>query len=365
MGDTIPLAEAVILSSSLEGILYGISVGMFGFTLWALFPKQRSKTTTNHAMIFAACALFLFSTLHIAVNIARMIVAFVGIGSSSEAWLGAVSQKTYVLKSAIYILQTLTGDGVVIYRCYKVYRSPLVILVPCILWCSVLGTGTGVLRTFSTADTNVFAHKTTVWVSAFWGTTLATNLTATMMLAYRIWRVDRSVAEMRRASSLKGVLRVVLDAGALYSITLLSALIPFICKSNGQYVVLDMITPIISIAFYMVLIRAGLARESETLKGSRRPLSSSVRSADQSGMGGSGYPMQPLEVHIAELTETDRRGIDMDTPGSIIRKDFEMVSLSSRSEGIVAIFGPGNARDLDPDRGGTSGGATNFCQIRV
>jgi len=306
MSNGIPLTEAVLLSSALESILYGASVCMFGVTLRVLLTKHL-VTGTNHLVITAACALFLFSTMHVSIDIARLIIAFVRIGNASPEgigpWLGNVSEKTYVLKSAIYVLQTLTGDAVIIYRCYKVYRSFWVVLGPCLLWCSIVATATGTLRTFATTGTNVFAHTNMIWISSFWATTLATNLTSTILLAYRIWKIDRSVAESRTSSSLIVVLRVVLDAGALYSVTLLSALIPFICKSDGQYVVLDMITPIISIAFYMVLIRVGLSRAANS-SDITRPSPSAVRArASTDSTTHDHYPMKPIEVHISELTE--------------------------------------------------------------
>jgi hypothetical protein len=53
---------------------------------------------------------------------------------------------------------------------------------------------------------------------------------------------------------------VVMDAGALYSFTVIAAVVCFAVESNGQYVVLDMVTPIISIAFYMVILRIGIAQ---------------------------------------------------------------------------------------------------------
>jgi hypothetical protein len=56
------------------------------------------------------------------------------------------------------------------------------------------------------------------------------------------------------------MLMVVMDAGALYSFTVTAAVVCFAVESNGQYVVLDMVMPIISIAFYMVILRIGIAQ---------------------------------------------------------------------------------------------------------
>jgi hypothetical protein len=96
------------------------------------------------------------------------------------------------------------------------------------------------------------------------------------------------------------VLLIIIDAGALYSITLLTALIGFVAKSNSQYIVLDMVTPIISIAFYMVILRVGLAQrprnESSTLASFRRaPLPPSETSSR----------IRPMQVQIDQFTEVD------------------------------------------------------------
>jgi hypothetical protein len=78
------------------------------------------------------------------------------------AFFADVTQETYVAKNAIYILQTLLADGVVvgsnfvcqleillaywnvisekkIYRCYVVWQSITVIILPSMLWCSAAG----------------------------------------------------------------------------------------------------------------------------------------------------------------------------------------------------------------------------------
>lgn len=71
-----------------------------------------------------------------------------------------VTQQTFVTKNTIITLQTLLGDGVVvsssfftckletlvtymnpqkIYRCYVVWRSVWIIILPCMMWCGVAG----------------------------------------------------------------------------------------------------------------------------------------------------------------------------------------------------------------------------------
>lgn len=62
------------------------------------------------------------------------------------------------------------------------------------------------------------------------------------LLAFRIWKVGKRVTKISpHASVLWPVLRVVLDAGVLYSVSLLAALLCFVAKNRGHYVLLDMV----------------------------------------------------------------------------------------------------------------------------
>ena len=122
-------------------------------------------------------------------------------------------------KNGIYTAHTALGDGVVvrtsltecpamkltmpqIYRCYMVWRKIWVIVLPMILWCSVLGSflidtprgkdtyayclskasGIGTVYTIAQVTPesgNIFAANTARWITAFYATTLACNFMAT------------------------------------------------------------------------------------------------------------------------------------------------------------------------------------------
>ncbi|KAG1729336.1 uncharacterized protein EDB91DRAFT_1060009, partial [Suillus paluster] len=100
------------------------------------------------------------------------------------------------------------------------------------------------------------------WITTFYALTLATGLSTSGLLAYRIWMVERNVSAIRvTKGSMMPILRVLVDAAVLYSVALLSALVCFIEWNNGQYVILDMIMPIISITFYMVIIRIAINKK--------------------------------------------------------------------------------------------------------
>ncbi|KAG1728063.1 uncharacterized protein EDB91DRAFT_1022189, partial [Suillus paluster] len=319
----IPLDTASVISTVLEGILYGFSVLMFIGTLWALVQRNMSGAVKRR-MIVIAYSLLLFSTAHIIIDIIRTEEGLVQqrdtFPGGPVAFFADVAQWSFVYKNLLYTLQTLVGDGVVIYRCYVVWQSWYITIIPGLLWLSVAGTpGTGIGSVFSISRAtvnkeNIFAPGTGPWITSFLGATLLANLVSTSLLAYRIWSIGRRVSNTASGTGvLRPVLRIVLDAGVLYSISLLAALICFVTKNHGHYILLDMIMPIISITFFMVIIRISLNASSSPSEERLEP-SESVFSTFITRHGRTAYddqeqhPMKRMEVHITQLTEHDEFG---------------------------------------------------------
>ncbi|KAH7926567.1 hypothetical protein BV22DRAFT_341940 [Leucogyrophana mollusca] len=313
----IPADTAAIVSTTLEGVLYGFSVLMFIGTTWALTRKRR-RSEVNWAMVVVACLLLVLSTAvfpqHMIIDIIWLYEGMVQFRDTFPGgpvmFFSDVAQWGFVYKNLMYNLQTLLGDGVVIYRCYIVWQSILIVVVPMIMWCSVAITGFGCVYTLSKATTtagNIFAKETGTWITAFFATTLATNLLSTTLLAYRIWSVSRSTAYLRdKQSSLVPVLRIILDAGLLYSVTLLTALLCFVSQNRGHYVVLDMIMPIISIAFYMVIIRITISKP-KSLGGLQT--TTGFMTVYQSQRH---HPIHPEQFRVARLEEANKDGSGLD-----------------------------------------------------
>ncbi|KAI0327856.1 hypothetical protein GY45DRAFT_1347492 [Cubamyces sp. BRFM 1775] len=322
----LPLDLSAVISTTLEGILYGFSIFMFGVTLYILQENsRRARREINYKMLTFSIALLVCSTVHIIIDIVRACRGLVLKRNSYPggplAFFAQPSEWTFVAKNAVYTVQTLVGDGILIYRCYAVWQSWLTIAFPMILW--VWSAVSGALAVHSVSIVpfgtgTVFLTSVRRWITAFFASTLATNFSVTILLAYKIWITNRRVARMRQ-DSLLPVVRVIADAGVLYSVTLAAALGCFVQKSNGQYFVLDMICPIISITFYMVIIRIGLAESQRSSElGSGSGLSSSLGAAHRStrlinGRGcadehrGGAVPMNrlPVQVHISKVCETD------------------------------------------------------------
>ena len=71
--------------------------------------------------------------------------------------------------------------------------------------------------------------------------------------------------------------------------------------------------PIISIAFYMIIIRVGVANVTPSHQGNSSGLKNAIGQTQTQD-----YAMRPLEVHISRLTESqkDKIGQRSDAPSS-------------------------------------------------
>ncbi|TCD60726.1 hypothetical protein EIP91_009632 [Steccherinum ochraceum] len=260
----VALAELGIVAATLQSMLYGLAVLMFILTMWILLRDRRRRL--NRTMIGASFALIVLATAELVVNIVRLRNGLLSDGPKHpggvEGYFADAAEPLYITKGALYNVQTLILDAVVIYRAYVVWQRWYMILLPTIGWCALLASIIGLNHVFATIHPNtedIFGPSTSGWVTAVYATTLATNVIATALLAYRIWRVNRRAAEFVPSGRLTVILHVVLESGTIYSVTVIAALITFVAGSRVISVILDLISPIISIVFNMIIVRVGLS----------------------------------------------------------------------------------------------------------
>ncbi|KAF5379769.1 hypothetical protein D9615_005722 [Tricholomella constricta] len=319
-GKGIALDYATALSTILQGILYGFSVFMFGATIYSLVRRRATSDQLSYSMLTTACLLFIFSTVHMGIDIFRFIDAFIFHRDTPDGpgkYFGDLGSSTWFVRNLVYTLQTLLGDGVVIYRCYIVWSSVWVIILPFMLWTSTLVTASGVLWFFGHAHgagghTDIFNDKLTRWITAFFSSSLAANILSTSLLAYRLWRVESQVSRLRTtAGPLLHIMRVVADSGAIYSSMLILIIAFFVSKSNIQTIMLDITMPIISICFYMIILR--IRNNDEPKYASSRSHISALSTGHRETLR-----LQNLEVHLNTTTDvvTDSvkssHGFDLD-----------------------------------------------------
>ncbi|KAI0311142.1 hypothetical protein OF83DRAFT_1152129 [Amylostereum chailletii] len=265
MADTFPADESKLVSIFCQTLLYGIFTVLFIMSAWLLWRKSRAGQASrmSRVMMGTAITMFVIATTHIIVNFTRIIKAFVihkDAPGGPAAYFNELSNFTNIFGSALYIAQTLVGDAFVLYRCAVVWGNNYwIIAFPSLLLGGSTATGIGILYTFAkvTPTDEIFASELSHWITSFFSLTLSTNIIGTVLIAIRIWRINR-LSKLVGTATLMPVLLVVVESGAVYSATLIALLATYLAKSWAQYLLLDAISPIVGIVFSVVIVRLGL-----------------------------------------------------------------------------------------------------------
>jgi len=100
----------------------------------------------------------------------------------------------------------------------------------------------------------VFEYETGQWVISFYSTAIATNIIATSydistvaswicylgILAFKLWLIHRCSSGIRTTKSRAyPILILIMECGALYSMSLVTMLATYLAASNSAYIVID------------------------------------------------------------------------------------------------------------------------------
>ncbi len=68
--------------------------------------------------------------------------------------------------------------------------------------------------------------------------------TIVAILAFKLWSVIRSTSSYRSSDGLGPVLRVAIESGIIYTMTMSAGLILFLLRSRAVYIIMDIVRPI-------------------------------------------------------------------------------------------------------------------------
>jgi len=130
------------VGNAFNGILYGVELVLYVKTIQALLRADRRHTRTNRFfMIFSTALLFLI-TIFVAVQAVfgqEMWIVNAGFEGGSAAYLATYASVWYqTMGTTASIILQLLSDALLIYRCFIVYNSFLVLILPSILWIATL-----------------------------------------------------------------------------------------------------------------------------------------------------------------------------------------------------------------------------------
>jgi hypothetical protein len=250
----IPLDEASLLALFLETLFYGVFLTLYCLTLFVLL---KNTGTNRQLLIPIATVLFCMATGHLIVDFVRILEAFVfNAGKiTANAYYSDLAAPLEYAKTILYVTQTVLADCVLVWRCYVLNHRSLFIAVPgIIVLCTNAVTGYIIVWSLSQANSSSTVFTTGhSWITTFFTLTMITSVTCTSLIAWRIYHTRRFISD--GFTFYLPILIVIVESGAIYATGVLSILLAYLSGSNGQYTVLDAVSPIMGVVFCLTILQ--------------------------------------------------------------------------------------------------------------
>ncbi|KAH8108848.1 hypothetical protein DFH11DRAFT_1516216 [Phellopilus nigrolimitatus] len=289
----IGIDEVTLVSIFVECVLYvGFFTFLFSLSVYVLLFKKKGKNEhVNRPMLIVSIVMFILATVHVAADLRRVLTAYLD-EENTVKYLSMVNTPIYALKSTAYCMQTLVGDGFMLYRLYLIYSGDKRIYGP-ILICFIasIGVGIGALQGFARASPTapVFISELQDWIVSFFSLTLFTNFSCTLLIAARIFWIHRRLqGAVRAGPSVFPAAMIIIESGSAYSACLIILLSLYLSGSFAQYIVLDGVTQVIGVVFSLIIVRVGLGLSTDAVTYSSDAMLSTFAAAGQ----GSGHDRQ-------------------------------------------------------------------------
>ncbi|KAF8639085.1 hypothetical protein AX16_010391 [Volvariella volvacea WC 439] len=278
--EAFPIDAAQLVGLFMESIFYGTVLCIFLVTFFScirvlIHPENTFKQLheINWKMMIAAILMFIFGTMDVAFGLVRNFDAFIHFDGDPIDEFSNTDNWVNVMKMACYVAQTFVGDAILLYRCWVVYnRRYLIVLLPTLVW--IAGTVSGAMTIWAeatlsnnNADSLLNASKIVPFITSMLSLTLAVNVIVTSMIVWRIHSVRRPLKHRSVLSMddgpLANVLRVLIESGLMYTISIVILFILYMANNNGQFGVSNAVVQIIGITFNLIITRVDRGRATQ------------------------------------------------------------------------------------------------------
>lgn len=217
-------------------------------------------------------------------------------------------------------------------------KSWKIITVSLVLLCGFVAAGIGQTYNFATGQDihSAFVHTLTIWNGLVFSFSLATNLTATSLIALRVWHVFRMISGVSHSLGTAQVLVLIIESGMIYSTALIIEISCYFSGSNSFYIIYDPIAQLTSIVPTLILLLVAFKQTSSDFK----------TRADATGRptGTSGtLPTVNFRTN-PDLTSTGTRGMELSAPKATFDSLDATTSEPTSKRGSLKA----NVVELDP-----------------
>ncbi|KAA1475108.1 hypothetical protein DENSPDRAFT_782847 [Dentipellis sp. KUC8613] len=227
-----------------EGIVYGMYVIMHIYATYLYVQRWKRNEPVPWAIPVLAVLMFFLATAQITVDTLNVFFAFVDRATRAEriAFLMDSTQPIFAWKFSVVTIMMFLGDCLVHYRCYVIWRTVWIILLPFLMSLAGLACGFVIIGATRNHSLLTFESQTTL-ITCLFALTLAANAISTILLTYKLVLHDRATRRVLQVSqsSVTPIIRIVVESGAMSATYHVIFAITLETKSNGLQTVAEMV----------------------------------------------------------------------------------------------------------------------------
>ncbi|PSS37990.1 hypothetical protein PHLCEN_2v173 [Hermanssonia centrifuga] len=236
------------------------------------------------------------------------------------AYIGKLAPWDHVFKDTLYATQEILGDAVAVLSGYTV----------CGLYPS------------ENSNSSVFDPRLLHWITTFYAISVVQSGITTFLMAFRIWQTDKRSATYRtnKEGNLMPILRILVESAFAQFAVEVILLSLYAANYNAQYLLLELVTPLVGITFNAITIRIAL-RQAETFVATRSAASFGHHAPtnnhhDIATIGS--IPMRPMPISISITKDVEAHGdINSDHGSTAVGySDYERKQKRSNSDDDIA-----------------------------
>ncbi|KAJ7238526.1 hypothetical protein B0H12DRAFT_1137464 [Mycena haematopus] len=210
--------------------LYGIYLVLFCRCMYIFYKGKRQIT-----LLLTAIIMFTLSTTIIIILLLQ--------GASAYGTLGLDIAQLQTAGAVVYVTNNIIADALLIYRCYVIWNTVWVTVVPVILL----------------VTTMVLGYS--IQLRLFFILSLTMNLFVPTLVAGRLWWIIRRIrgpggAATRRKG--RNAMVIILESGLIYSVVVSIHMIYFHSSNPTDEVIFGALGQIVGIVPTLIIVRVGL-----------------------------------------------------------------------------------------------------------
>ncbi|KAI0315035.1 hypothetical protein OF83DRAFT_389463 [Amylostereum chailletii] len=247
-GDTSP-AVTLLVSTWVGGPLYGVNIVLLVLSIFML--SRRGFVKSNRVLLFMIILQFLISTGDICTLVVQMIRGFIS-APEKDPQFGTLlyvldqSSPEHVAQEAFYIMNSQVGDWFLTWRVFIVWDKSLVLTLPLIVMNIVVFVSSCIgLRNLALLGPRdlVFVNRVRIWFAIVVVVSLTIQFFGTLLIAWRAWETPTAVQSSKRKKfDPARILFVIVDSGALYSVTSLLVLAFYLSEANVSAILVSIVS---------------------------------------------------------------------------------------------------------------------------